>query len=147
MKDEASIRRVSPAEAKRLLDEGYTYVDVRRVDEFVTRHPVGAVNAPFELLGAAGPHENPEFLTLMTRAFAPDAKIVVGCATGVRSLRAAKALVRAGFTDIIDQRAGLLGVRSPFGALTEPGWVGAGLPVATGDDAGSYDALRVRSLG
>ena len=59
MNDAASIRRVSPAEAKRLLDEGYTYVDVRRVDEFVTRHPVGAVNAPFELLGAAGTHENP----------------------------------------------------------------------------------------
>jgi rhodanese-related sulfurtransferase len=81
-------------------------------------------------------------LELIGKIFAKDAKIVVGCATGVRSLRAAALLLRAGFTAVVDQRAGMEGARGPFGNLVEPGWVEAGLPVASGPDAGSFAALQ-----
>ena len=37
-------------------------------------------------------------------------------------MRAAQALVAAGFTNVIDQRAGWDGARDSFGQVTEPGW-------------------------
>jgi rhodanese-related sulfurtransferase len=161
-----SIRRVSPSEAKSLLDLGYFYVDVRSVEEFHDRHPKGALNVPIAArmtgnaplaaassaeMGAEGP-SGAAFLDAMRQLFSRDAKIVVGCATGVRSLRAAKLLAAAGFTDVVDQRAGIDGARGPFGNLVEPGWSDAGLPVTSGADAGSFaelqgkaDAARARS--
>jgi rhodanese-related sulfurtransferase len=138
-----AVRRVSPCEAKSLLDLGYSYVDVRSVEEFHELHPAGALNVP---LMAGGPQRGPPgaeaFLALMRRLFAQNARIVVGCATGVRSLRAAELLLAAGFTDVLDQRAGMEGSRGPFGNLLEPGWTEAGLPVASGPDAGSLAALQ-----
>lgn len=163
------IRRVSPSEAKSLLDLGYFYVDVRSVEEFHDLHPQGSLNVP--LAAPSGPHTAPPpsqgpnsaggdardpageaFVSTMGRLFAPDAKIVVGCATGVRSLRAAQLLAGAGFAEVVDQRAGMDGARGPFGNLVEPGWAAGGLPVASGPDAGSFselqgkaDAARARS--
>jgi rhodanese-related sulfurtransferase len=126
----AGIRRVSPSEAKSLLDLGYSYVDVRTVEEFHDLHPVGALNIPLHTVGALGAAPSTaEFVAAVERRFAKDAKIVVGCAAGVRSLRAAELLVAAGFTDVVDQRAGMEGARGPFGNLVEPGWIDAGLPV------------------
>ena len=43
----ANIKRVSPAEAKTLMDEGYVYLDVRSEPEFAAGHPAGArIRAP-----------------------------------------------------------------------------------------------------
>src|SRR4051794_32310772 len=76
-------RRVSPREAHALMtDEQYTYVDVRSPDAFADGHPSGAVNVPLD----------DDFVTAMSGRFARDAKIVVGCTRGGRSLRAARAL-------------------------------------------------------
>jgi hypothetical protein len=36
--------------------------------------------------------------------------------------------VLAGFTRVLDQRAGWDGKRGPFGEISEPGWSRAGLP-------------------
>jgi rhodanese-related sulfurtransferase len=80
----------------------------------------------------------------MRRLFALDAKIVVGCATGTRFARAAEILVAAGFRDVADQRAGMEGARDPFRRLKEPGWAAAGLPMAKGADARSYDRIKTR---
>ena len=55
---------------------------------------------------------------------------MIGCKTGNRSLTAAKKLLAAGFSQIVEQRAGFGGARDAFGRL-EPGWQAAGLPVAT----------------
>ena len=142
------VRRVSPSEAKSLLDLGYSYVDVRSVEEFHELHPVGALNVP---VMASGPRHGPPsyepFLALMGHLFVRDDKIVVGCATGVRSLHAAELLLAAGFTDVVEQRAGMEGARGPFGNLLEPGWIEAGLPVASGSDAGSLAALQRQGEG
>ena len=114
-------KKVSPAEAHAMMGEGYTYVDVRTPAEFAEGRPAGAVNVPLAA----------DFVAQMSARFAKDAKLVVGCKSGGRSARAAAALAQAGYTDVLDQRAGFDGARNPFGQLTEPGWSRAGLPVET----------------
>jgi rhodanese-related sulfurtransferase len=120
-------------------------VDVRTTQEFDARHPAGALNVPLALMGPSGPAPNSQFLAIMKRLFSLDSKIVVGCATGMRSRRAAEMLSNEGFQDVADQRAGLDGARGPFGGVEEPGWAAAGLPTATGPDDGSYDQVKARS--
>ena len=136
------VRRVSVSEAKKLVDEGYVYLDVRTMEEFGGRHPSGAINVPIAMLGPTGTTANAEFLDVILRVFSPDAKIVVGCSTGVRSLQAAEMLLCAGYTHIVEMRAGLDGVRNAFGSKTEKGWAEEGLPVSHGADAGSYLEVR-----
>ena len=85
---------------------------------------------------------NPDFLRAMESNFAKDAKIIVGCKAGGRSLRAGQALLAAGFTNVLDQHAGWDGARDPFGKL-EPGWSRVGLPVEPGQPADrSWAALK-----
>lgn len=111
--------RISPAEAHaKMKDEGFTYVDVRTPDEFAAGHPEGARNVPLD----------DAFIVEMAKAFAKDAKIIVGCKSGGRSARAAHELAIAGFTNVLDQRAGWDGTRGTFGEIVEPGWSRTDLP-------------------
>jgi rhodanese-related sulfurtransferase len=128
-----SIVRVSPAEAnEKMTREGFTYVDVRTPEEFAEGHPAGAVNVP---LDAA-------FVDVMSKAFSRDAPVILGCKSGERSLRAARALQEAGFTAVLEQRAGFDGARGPFGEMMEPGWSRAGLPREVGPGADLPQAPR-----
>ena len=112
--------RIPPNEAHaKMTNDGYVYVDVRTPEEFFEGRPAGSINIPLD----------DQFVSNVSGRFAKDAKIIVGCKAGGRSLRAAKALTDAGFTNILDQRAGFDGSRGPFGEITEPGWARcAGLP-------------------
>jgi rhodanese-related sulfurtransferase len=142
----ATIQRVSPQEAKRLIDEeGYLYVDVRSEPEYAAGHPAGAHNVPLMHAGAGGMRPNPDFLAVVSALYPKDAKLLVGCRSGQRSMRAAEALISAGYTAIVEQRAGFDGPRDPFGAVIEPGWSAAGLPVEPSTPGGSYAELRARS--
>jgi rhodanese-related sulfurtransferase len=141
----ANIKRVSPAEAKKLLDEGYVYLDVRTEPEFAAGHPAGAHNVPVALAGALGMSPNPHFLAVVEALYPKDAKLVVGCKAGGRSLRAAEMMTAAGYTGVVDQRAGFDGARDAFGQLTEPGWAPAGLPVETATAGASYAELRTKA--
>jgi rhodanese-related sulfurtransferase len=119
--------------------EGYVYVDVRSVPEFEQGHPTGAYNVPLLNMGASGMTPNADFITVMEKSFPKDAKLVVGCKGGGRSLRAASLLLAAGFQDVVDQRGGF------DGSPADPGWRPAGLPVSV--DAPTdhrYEALRSR---
>lgn len=125
-----SVRRVSPEEAKKLLDqESYVYVDVRSIPEFEAGHPQGAYNVPIAHMGAMGMTPNSNFIAVMQKRFAKDAKLVVGCKSGGRSLQAAMLLQSAGFTGVVDQRAGF------DGGPGEPGWRPRGLPVSVAAEA------------
>lgn len=140
-----NIARVSPAEAKRLIDEeGYTYVDVRSVPEYDAGHPAGSANVPLLHAGAGGMTPNPDFLAVMTALYPKDTKLVLGCRSGQRSLRAAEALAAAGYVALVDQRAGFDGARNAFGAIAEPGWSAEGLPVETSTPGSSYAELQKR---
>ena len=52
----------APKECQALVEEGWTYLDVRTPDEFLGGHPVGAVNVPFSMIGPGGLMPNPMFL-------------------------------------------------------------------------------------
>jgi rhodanese-related sulfurtransferase len=137
-----AIQRVSPQEAQKLVEEqGYTYVDVRSEPEYAAGHPKGALNVPIMHAGGGGMTPNANFLAVMNALFTKDAKLLVGCKAGGRSLKAAEMLVGAGFSSIIDQRAGWDGPRDAFGALTEPGWSPSGLPAETSTPGGAYAEL------
>ena len=142
----ANIKRVSPSEAKSLIDaEGYLYVDVRSEPEFAAGHPAGAHNVPLMHAGAKGMTPNPDFLRVIEAVYPKDAKLVLGCAAGGRSLRAVEMLIASGYTAVLDQRAGFGGARDAFGQISEPGWAAAGLPVETAAPGGSYAELRARA--
>ena len=142
----ATIQRVSPAEAKTLIDEqGYVYLDVRSEPEFVAGHPTGAQNVPLMHAGPGGMTANPDFLAVVQAVYPKDAKLVVGCKAGGRSLKAAEMMIAAGYTGVIDQRAGFDGPRDAFGALSEKGWSPAGLPVETTTPGGSYAELKAKA--
>jgi rhodanese-related sulfurtransferase len=139
----ANPTRISPKEANEKVSDGWVYVDVRTEEEFDAGHPAGAVNVPLMHGGGGGMVSNPEFLRVMMAAFPLDAKIVVGCKTGGRSLRAAQMLLDAGYAAVVDQRAGWDGARDAFGRVAEPGWSRAGLPIETGQPAGrSWDDMK-----
>jgi rhodanese-related sulfurtransferase len=137
-----TVTRVSPEEAKALIDEkGYRYVDVRSIPEFEAGHPAGAFNVPWKHMDAGGVSDNPDFVDVMERAFGKDAKLVLGCKSGGRSFAAAQTLLASGFVDVIDQRAGYMGGMGPAGL--EAGWAQKGLPISrTAQPGHSYAELE-----
>jgi rhodanese-related sulfurtransferase len=140
------IKRISPQEALDLTKTGWTYLDVRTEEEFADGHPAGAFNVPLARIVAGSMAPNPDFVRVVEKAFGKDAKIVVGCKSGGRSLRAAQALTGAGFTSVVDQRAGWDGARDAFGQVGEPGWSRAGLPAETGATAGhAYADVKAKT--
>jgi rhodanese-related sulfurtransferase len=129
--------RIGPKEAqKKIVEEGYVYLDVRSVGEFDAGHPAGAYNAPLMIDGPSGRGPNPNMVAAIERSFPKDGKLVVGCLAGGRSMRAAEQLEAAGFTKVVVQRAGWGGVTDPFGRVTEAGWQAEGLPTATTAEPG-----------
>jgi rhodanese-related sulfurtransferase len=142
----SEVTRISPKEAHEKMGEGYTYVDVRTEEEFAQGHPEGALNVPIMVAGGMGMAPNPDFPKVMAASFAKDAKIVVGCKAGGRSMKAAQVLTQEGFTEVLDQRAGWDGARSEFGQIAELGWSGAGLPKESGAPAGrAYKDLKKKA--
>lgn len=138
------LKRVSPEEAKELLDQGYTFVDVRSEPEFDAGHVPGALNVPLMHMGPKGMSPNPDFLNVMESAFAKSEKLLVSCRSGGRSLKAAQQLLGAGYEDIVDLRTGWDGCKDDFGR-PEPGWSRKGLPIETGNpDGQKYEDVKGR---
>jgi rhodanese-related sulfurtransferase len=142
-------KRVTATEAARLVNEGWTYLDVRSIPEFEQGHPLGAVNIPLMHAQAGRMAPNPDFRNVVEATFPREAKLVVGCKMGGRSLQAAALLEAAGYTQIVDVRGGFSGERDMFGKVTCAGWADCGLPVATAAEAGrSYaDCQKKASSG
>lgn len=136
--------RLAPAEAAVLVNErGYAYLDVRSEQEFAIEHAAGAYNVPLEHAAPGGRAPNPDFLAVVSAAFARDRGLVIGCQSGARSRRAAELLVQAGFSCVVEQRAGHGGTHDAFGRPAEAGWKGAGLPCASTPEPGhDYPSLR-----
>ena len=142
-----TVKRVSPKEADQLVRaQGYLYLDVRSIPEFEVAHPAGAYNVPLLHATPSGMRPNPDFMRVVETVFPKETKLVIGCRTGNRSLAAARAMVEAGFRNVVDQRAGLDGTRNAFGQTLEPGWEAEGLEVATDPDPDkTYAALLARA--
>lgn len=126
------IKRIAPKEAHELLGQGWVYVDVRSIPEFEAGHPAGAYNIPLmHFVPGRGMAPNPDFAEVFQRHFRHDAKVVVGCKTGGRSLRAAELLAGLGYSDIVDMQGGFEGERDLSGRTVMPGWKESGLPIET----------------
>lgn len=139
-------QNLKPAAAKRLLDEGWTYLDVRTPEEFHAGHATGAVNVPFALRDAMGRMSaNPHFLDVVRKLYPKSSTLVVGCASGVRSMHACEMLASEGFTQLANVASGYSGSRDEMGRV-EPGWQAAGLPCETGTpDGRSWKSLNQRA--
>ena len=139
-----SVKNINPSRAKELLDsdDGYTYIDVRSMPEYEAGHPTGSLNIPIMHKEAVGMVPNNDFVRVVEKNFAHDAKLLLGCQMGGRSMRAAQALTAAGFTDISNVDGGFGGARDQAGHVVEKGWAELGLPVEQGASEGAdYPSL------
>jgi rhodanese-related sulfurtransferase len=140
------IRRVTPQEAVELIADGWMYVDVRTIPEFEAEHPRGAYSVPLMQQGPAGRTSNPDFVAIVEGAFGRGARLVLGCASGNRSRRAADLLGEAGFAELADMPAGFGGETDSMGRLVTPGWKAAGLPTASAAEPGRrYEDLVAKA--
>jgi rhodanese-related sulfurtransferase len=143
------IKNLTVKDAHQKQADGYTYVDVRSIPEFEQAHPAGALNVPLLHRDPATGQMSPnlEFVEVMKGAFAPDAKLLIGCQAGARSAQAAQLLSAAGFTDVTNVLGGFGGARDQMtGVVRAEGWVQAGLPVETSAAPGAtYAEVRAQS--
>jgi rhodanese-related sulfurtransferase len=124
-------KRVSPAEAAALLEQGWRYLDVRSIPEFEAGHPPGAANIPLLHMQGGRMVANPDFQRVVQSNYAKDAQLVVGCKSGGRSAQAAALLEAAGYTQVVDMSGGMAGARDAMGRVSVPGWSAEGRPVET----------------
>ncbi|MES1164785.1 MAG: rhodanese-like domain-containing protein [Verrucomicrobiota bacterium] len=138
-------KRVTPPEAAELLAAGWSYLDVRSIPEFEQGHPAGAANVPLMHAQAGRMAPNPDFQRVVQANFPPDAKLVVGCKSGGRSMQAVGLLTALGYQNLVDVRGGFGGERDAMGRAVVPGWAEAGLPVATQAEPGrAYADLETK---
>ncbi|RZC30315.1 Rhodanese-like domain-containing protein 17 isoform B [Glycine soja] len=76
--------------AKRLIQTGSIYLDVRTVEEFKKGHvdAVNVLNIPYMLNTPKGKVKNPDFLKEVSSACNKEDHLILGCQSGVRSLYA-----------------------------------------------------------
>ena len=137
------VKRVTLPGAAELLKNGYKYLDVRSIPEFQAGHPPGAYNIPLNhMMPGRGMVPNPDFEAIVTRHFGKDEKLMLGCGSGPRSLRAAEMLQVAGYTEVVDLRGGWNGERDPYGRVAAPGWRDSGLPVEMDAPGRTWEELK-----
>ena len=140
-----AIQQTTPEEAQQLIGQGYRYIDVRTEEEFADGHPATAVNIPIAAPdpGTGQMMMNADFVAVAQAHFPKDARLIVGCAAGGRSQRAAEVLAAAGYTNVLNMQGGFSGLRDQMGRIVVPGWSACGLPVCRDCGAeNSYIGLR-----
>lgn len=145
---QTSFTEVEPARAKELLDGdgGYVYVDVRSAPEFANGRPAGAVNVPLYHYQKGDLAPNHDFLRVMKTNFSQDAKLLVGCQVGSRSMRAVETLAGAGYTCVANVTGGFGGTRDLLGNIVTRGWLELGLSVEYGPaENQDYETLAFKT--
>ena len=128
------MKDVSAQEALDLMnsDPDYIYLDVRSVPEFEAGHPVRAMNIPLmHMVPGIGMSPNEDFPAVVQANLPTDAKLLVGCKTGMRSARATELLTQLGYSNVTNMRGGFAGLTDNSGRLVDPGWSTLNLPVCT----------------
>jgi hypothetical protein len=86
---------------------------------------------------------NPEFVAVMRRHFPPEARLVLGCASGGRSQSACELLGSQGYGNLVNLANGFLGQRDASGRVLRPGWQASGYPCESqAAPERTYAALR-----
>jgi rhodanese-related sulfurtransferase len=143
------MKEISPQEAYDLMqgDPEYVYLDVRSEQEFDAGHARGAINIPIMHFDPMkGMYPNEDFPAVAQANLPKDAKLIVGCKSGVRSARACEMLAQMGYADATNLRGGFGGAVDNFGRVVELGWSMLNLPVSMDfDDDASYEALKSKA--
>lgn len=113
--EDSTYTDVSVSDAKKMVEEGDVFIlDVRTPDEFHAAHIEGAVLIPVaSLKNPSGEPVLPPEDLLANRMDDPllpdncDAKILVYCKTGSRSVNASKILVNAGYDNVYNMQTGV----------------------------------------
>jgi molybdopterin/thiamine biosynthesis adenylyltransferase/rhodanese-related sulfurtransferase len=110
MNDTPTFREVSAAEAVALAREGYRVIDVREQNEWDAGHVADATLLPLR--------EVPERIAEV----APDrdAPLLLHCAVGARSSRAATYLTQLGYTNVVSLKGSIDGWKQHGGEWEEP---------------------------
>lgn len=145
------MKEVSAQEAYELMqsDSDYIYLDVRSVPEFEAGHPPRAINIPImHFTPGAGMSPNGDFAAVAEASLPKDAKLVVGCKSGMRSARACDVLSQMGFSNLANVRGGFVGAMDNLGRVSEPGWSMLNLPTCSecGEQT-HYEALAAKARG
>ncbi|MFQ5677590.1 MAG: rhodanese-like domain-containing protein [bacterium] len=131
------MKNISAKEAKALLDsdEDYVYIDVRSEFQFEQHHPADAYNIPLKQLNRSTQmlEDNLEFVEVFQANFPKDGKLILGCATGPRSMFACQLLAQLGYEDLSNVNGGFSGIRDMSGAIIKEGWMQLGFPTEQGD--------------
>ncbi|KAG6773834.1 hypothetical protein POTOM_021171 [Populus tomentosa] len=106
----AEVVTIDVKATKGLLESGYTYLDVRTVEEYNKGHVDGEkiFNIPYMFNTPEGRVKNPNFLKEVSGVCKEEDKLLVGCQSGVRSLYATADLLSAGFRDVSNVGGGYL---------------------------------------
>lgn len=143
------VRQTTPLEALKILESEpeAVYLDVRTVAEFEAGHPPGAYNVPVAFFEPPRrePLLNDLFPRICEMQFPKTTRLLVGCQSGARSLRAAEILQSLGYSDVTNVDGGFGGRRDAKGRTVEKGWVEHGFPVERGSPIGrGYEEMRRR---
>jgi rhodanese-related sulfurtransferase len=128
-----------------VVDEGAYIIDVRTAAEFIwVGHPnvPNVVNVSWKIEKKGAFITNPSFVSDVNDIFGKnkDAHLILMCRSGVRSLAAADALEKAGYTNVSNMLEGFEGEgKDSYGYRTVDGWKNSGLPGHTSAvGAGDY---------
>ncbi|CAA7022097.1 unnamed protein product [Microthlaspi erraticum] len=101
---------IDVSQAKKLLHDGFTFLDVRTVEEFEKGHVDSdkVFNVPYWFYTPNGQENNPYFLMNVSSLCNQTDHIVVGCKSGVRSLYATKHLLSSGFKTVRNMDGGYI---------------------------------------
>ncbi len=145
-----AIKQISSQEAKELLESerDYIYIDVRSEMEFQQGHPTNSKNIPIKHFNTVSQmlEDNLEYLEVVEANFPKDAKLIIGCNSGIRSQVACEMLEQKGYKNLANMLGGFGGARDMFGNIIQKGWLELGFSVSYGNvEEGSYDSLRKKT--
>jgi len=141
------INQVDPAKVFEMTKAPSTYlVDLRIAAEYhLVGHPPMAFNVPLSFWSETEQSfiSNPNFIDDLMSRFKPEDTLLFICRAGGRSLRAAQAALKAGFTKSVNVVQGFEGEKDENGRPTKGGWKNAGLPYTYAiDPALSYSPKK-----
>ncbi|KAK9868380.1 hypothetical protein WJX84_001479 [Apatococcus fuscideae] len=110
---------VNVQEAAKMLEDGWSYIDVRTPGEFSAGHPPGAVNIPVMRANSNGKLiTNEDFVASIEEAFPGNVpNLLMGCKLGLRSDMASQILQSKDYINFVNVDGGF------------DHWSGSGLPI------------------
>lgn len=116
----ATLVPASEAQERKSSTGGWKHLDVRTVEEYSSLRAPDSTNIPYMNKGPTGMVVNPSFLSDVSAVFGKDTKLLVSCASGKRSARAAAELAADGY-EVADVEGGMAAWAETSGLPTESG--------------------------